>query len=134
LNGTKKMEHLGRIARVADRQKQNRDGIGIGGGDAGKRVFGARPSLHRKNSDAPAVGDARETIRDAHADPLLSANNRSNARRSRGFDESICRIAGEKLYTFAFENLGNHVNDFHGTSCLRGHQYHPETMAKDLLS
>src|SRR6478672_10919548 len=133
LNGSKKMEHLGRIARVADRQKQNRDGIGIGGGDAGKRVFGAGPGLHRKNSNAPAVVNTRETIRNAYADPLLSAYNRSNARRSRGFDEGICRIAGEKLYAFAFEDFGNHVNDFHGTSRLRGHQYHPETMAKDLL-
>jgi len=60
----------------------------------------------------------RETICDTDADALLSANDRSNPRTCRGFDQRIGRIAGEEFHTFAFQNFSDDIDDFHGTSCF----------------
>jgi hypothetical protein len=79
LHGSEKVKDLRSVARVTDGQQKHRHGIRVSRRDAGKRILGARPSLHGKHTDPFAVGDARETVGDADTDALLAADNGSNA-------------------------------------------------------
>ena len=65
--------NTGPFPRVAGGHKQNRRRVGIGGGYAGKGVFGAGPILHRRDPRAPPVGDPAEPVGNADADPFLPA-------------------------------------------------------------
>ncbi len=112
------MEDLGSLAGVAHRKQENGNRIRVRSCDAGKSILGARSGLHGKHADAFAIRHAGEAVGDADADALLPADYRPNPGRSRGFDQRISWITGEELHAFAFENLGDHVHDFHGTSAL----------------
>src|SRR6185503_19888333 len=52
-------------------------------------------------------------------DALLAADDGPNARRSRGLDHRVSRIAGEKLDTLALQDFSDNVDDFHGASKLK---------------
>jgi len=98
---------------VADRQEQNRCRVRVGRRYTGVGILRAWSRLHTEDADAFAVGDAGKTIGDADADTLLAADDGSDTRHRRGFDHRVSRIAGEKLYAFAFQDFSDHVDDFH---------------------
>ena len=109
-------KHLCRLARMAEREQQDRRRIRIGRGDAGKGVFGARPVLHRKYAGRLAVGDARAAIGHVHPDPLLPADHGAHAAGHRGLNDRRRREGEQGRDALALQDLGDRVHDQHRAS------------------
>jgi hypothetical protein len=106
-------EHLRGLARMAERQQQDRGRIRIGRGNPGKGVLGARPVLHGKDAGRFAVGDPGAAIGHVDADPLLAADHRADAARHRRLDDRRRREAEQGRDAFALQDLGDRVHDLH---------------------
>ena len=106
-------EHLGRLARMPERQQQDRRRIRIGRGDAGKGVLGPRPVLHREHAGRVAVGDPGAAIGHVHADPLLAADHRPHTARHRRLDDWGRRKREQGRDAFALQDFGDRVHDQH---------------------
>ena len=99
---------------MAQWQKQHRHGVGVCSGDAGEGVLGARPILHREYPGRPAVFDPGVPVGDAHADPLLAADDRPYADLGRRLDDRGGGVGAEVLDTLAFQDVGYNIDRSHG--------------------
>ena len=106
-------EHLRRLARMAERQEQDRGRVGIGRGDAGKGILGARPVLHREDAGRIAVRDAGAAVGHVDADPLLAADHRPHPGVDGGLDDRRRRKAEQRRDALALQDLGDRVHDQH---------------------
>ena len=109
-------EHLRRLARMAERQQQHRRRIRIGRGDAGKRVLGAGPVLHREDAGRLAVLTRAQPS--AMCTPTRSWRQITGRmpRRHRGLDDRRRREAEHRRDAFALQDLGDRVHDQHVSS------------------
>ena len=105
--------HRRGLARMAERDQQDRGRVGIGRGDAGKGVLGAGPVLHREDAGRLAVGDAGAAVGHVDADPLLAADHRPHAARHRRLDDRRRRETEHRRDPFALQDLGDRVHDQH---------------------
>ena len=87
--------------RQPGRNDQERDVFGKGLGDAGKGVFDAGPGLGGEYAVALAALDTGIAVREADADALLPAQNRTDVERGAGLDQRVAGIAGEELRSLA---------------------------------
>jgi hypothetical protein len=100
--------------RQPGRNDQERDVLGKGLGDAGKGVFDAGPGLGGEYAVALAALDTGIAVRQADADALLPAQNRTDVERGAGLDQRVAGIAGEELRSLAPEDLGDDGGAIHG--------------------
>ena len=115
--GTARFEHrkeLCGLARMAERQKHHRARIRKGGRDAGKRILGTRPVLHREDTRRAAVGDAGETVGHVHADPLLAADDRLDPDSRRSLD-----YRGRRGVALGFDSTIDYGKDDNSTARIR---------------
>jgi hypothetical protein len=70
--------------------------------------------LGREHAVLSAAPDAGKTVRHAHADALLSAQDRPDVELRAGFDQGIARIAGKKRRPLAPEDFRNDIGPLHG--------------------
>jgi hypothetical protein len=89
--------------------------------NTGKRVLDAGAGLRGEHAVALAALDARIAVRQADADALLPAQDRTDVERRAGLDQRIARVAGEEICTLAPENFGDDRGSIHGVPpCRRG--------------
>src|SRR5262245_50237974 len=100
--------------RQPGRNDQQRDVLGKGLGNAGKGVLDARSGLDGEYAVAPAALDAGIAVRQADADALLPAQDRTDVERGAGLDQGVARIAGEKLRSLAPKDFGDDGGAIHG--------------------
>src|SRR5262244_4551951 len=100
--------------RQPGRNDQQRDVLGKGLGNAGKGVLDARSGLGGEYAVALAALDTGIAVRQADADALLPAENRTDVERGAGLDQRIAGIAGEKLRSLAPEDFGDDGGAIHG--------------------
>src|SRR5262249_58932773 len=81
--------------RQPGRNDQQRDVLGKGLGNARKGVLDARSGLGGEYAVALAALDTGIAVRQADADALLPAENRTDVERGAGLDQRIAGIAGE---------------------------------------
>src|SRR5499433_1558068 len=102
--------------RQPGRNHQQRDVLGKGLGDARKGVLDAGSGLGGENAVALAALDAGVAVRQADADALLPAQNRTDVERGAGLDQRVAGIAGEELRSLAPEDFGDYGGAVHGLS------------------
>jgi hypothetical protein len=106
--------------RQPGRNDQERDVLGKGLGDAGKRVLDAGTGLGGEYAVALAMPDTGIAVRQANADALLPAQNRTDVERGAGLDQRITGIAGEELRSLAPKDFGDDGGAVHGCNLSFG--------------
>ena len=88
--------------------------LGKGLRHAREGVLDARARLRSEDAVALAALDAGIAVRQADADALLPAQNRTDVERGAGLDQRVAGIAGEELRSLAPEDFGDDGGAIHG--------------------
>src|SRR5215510_6586286 len=114
VGGAEYRPHVLSRQRQPGRNDQQRDVLGKGLGDARKGVLDAGSGLGGENAVALAALDAGVAVRQADADALLPAQNRTDVERGAGLDQRVAGIAREELRSLAPEDFGDDGGAIHG--------------------
>src|SRR5262249_6062441 len=106
--------------RQPGRNDQERDVLGKGLSDAGKGVLDAGTGLGGEYAVALAAPDTGIAVRQANADALLPAENRTDVERGAGLDQRVAGIAGEELRSLAPKDFGDDGGAVHGCNLSFG--------------
>jgi len=106
--------------RQPGRNDKERDVLGKGLGNARKGVLDAGTGLGGEYAVALAALDTGIAVRQADADALLPAQNRTDVERGAGLDQRVARIAGEELRSLAPKDFGDDGGAVHGCNLSFG--------------